>query len=92
MIGAKFQPPGNHAVARFRQLGRYRLSHAAFDHKTGIYIVNASELGSAEMIKKPDGSYDMRYGYQWGQTGHHISCQNPPWGNLYGINQHRPIA
>jgi quinoprotein glucose dehydrogenase len=91
VIGAKyFQPPRvDHAVARFPgNWGGIDWSHAAFDRKTGTYIVNASELGSQQMmIKKPDGSYDMRYGYQWfWDKDTHMPCQNPPWGNLYGIN------
>jgi quinoprotein glucose dehydrogenase len=63
-------------------------SHAAFDRKSGYYIVNASEIGSQQMmIKKPDGSYDMRYGYQWfWDKVTHMPCQVPPWGNLYAID------
>jgi quinoprotein glucose dehydrogenase len=91
VIGAKyFQPPRvDHAVARFPgNWGGIDWSHAAFDRRNGYYIVNASEIGSQQMmIRKPDGSYDMRYGYQWfwdRQT--HMPCQVPPWGKLYAID------
>src|SRR4051812_42563741 len=91
VIGAKyFQPPRvDHAMARFPgNWGGIDWSHAAFDRKTGYYIVNASEMGSQQMmIKKPDGSYDMRYGYQWfWDKDSHMPCQRPPWGSLYAIN------
>jgi quinoprotein glucose dehydrogenase len=91
VIGAKyFQPPRvDHAVARFPgNWGGIDWSHAAFDRKSGYYIVNASEMGSQQMmIKKSDGSYDMRYGYQWfWDKDSHMPCQVPPWGNLYAID------
>ena len=91
VVGAKyFQPPRvDSAVARFPgNWGGIDWSHAAFDRKSGLYIVNASEIGSQQMmIKKPDGSYDMRYGYQWfWDKDSHMPCQVPPWGNLYAIN------
>lgn len=90
VIGAGyFQPPRvDHAVARFPgNWGGIDWSHAAFDRKSGYYIVNASEIGSQQMmIKKPDGSYDMKYGYQWfWDKVSHMPCQVPPWGNLYAI-------
>lgn len=91
VIGAGyFQPPRvDHAVARFPgNWGGIDWSHAAFDKKSGYYIVNASEIGSQQMmIKKPDGSYDMKYGYQWfWDKVSHMPCQVPPWGNLYAID------
>jgi len=91
VIGAKyFQPPRvDHAVARFPgNWGGIDWSHAAFDPKSGSYIVNASEIGSQQMmIRKADGTYDMRYGYQWfWDKDTHMPCQVPPWGNLYAIN------
>jgi len=91
VIGAKyFQPPRvDHAVARFPgNWGGIDWSHAAFDPKSGFYIVNASEIGSQQMmIRKSDGTYDMRYGYQWfWDKDTHMPCQVPPWGNLYAIN------
>jgi len=85
-----FQPPRvDSAVARFPgNWGGIDWSHAAFDRKSGYYIVNASEIASQQMmIKKSDGSYDMRYGYQWfWDAVSHMPCQTPPWGNLYAIN------
>ena len=85
-----FQPPRvDHAVARFPgNWGGIDWSHAAFDPKSGYYIVNASEIASQQMmIKKPDGSYDMKYGYQWfWDKVSHMPCQAPPWGNLYAID------
>jgi len=85
-----FQPPRvDTAVARFPgNWGGIDWSHAAFDPRSGYYIVNASEMGSQQMmIRKPDGSYDMRYGYQWfWDKASGMPCQMPPWGNLYAIN------
>jgi quinoprotein glucose dehydrogenase len=91
VIGAKyFQPPRvDSAVARFPgNWGGIDWSHAAFDRRSGTYIVNASEIASQQMmIKKADGSYDMRYGYQWfWDKDSHMPCQVPPWGNLYAID------
>lgn len=91
VIGAGyFQPPRvDHAVARFPgNWGGIDWSHAAFDRRSGYYIVNASEIASQQMmIKKPDGSYDMKYGYQWfWDKVSHMPCQVPPWGNLYAID------
>jgi quinoprotein glucose dehydrogenase len=91
VIGAGyFQPPRvDHAVARFPgNWGGIDWSHAAFDRRSGYYIVNASEIASQQMmIKKSDGSYDMKYGYQWfWDKVSHMPCQVPPWGNLYAIN------
>ncbi len=56
--------------------------------RSGTYIVNASEMGSQRMmIRKPDGSCDMRYGYQWfWDKDPEMPCQVPPWGNLYAID------
>ena len=85
-----FQPPRvDHAVARFPgNWGGIDWSHAAFDPRRGLYIVNASEIASQQMmIKKPDGTYDMKYGYQWfWDKVTHMPCQVPPWGNLYAID------
>jgi quinoprotein glucose dehydrogenase len=91
VVGAEyFQPPRvDSAVARFPgNWGGIDWSHAAFDRASGYYIVNASEMGSQQMmIRKPDGSYDMRYGYQWfWDKASGMPCQLPPWGNLYAIN------
>jgi len=85
-----FQPPRvDTAVARFPgNWGGIDWSHAAFDPRSGYYIVNASEIASQQMmIRKSDGSYDMRYGYQWfWDKASHMPCQVPPWGNLYAID------
>ena len=91
VVGAEyFQPPRvDSAVARFPgNWGGIDWSHAAFDRASGYYIVNASEMGSQQMmIRKPDGSYDMRYGYQWfWDKASGMPCQVPPWGNLYAID------
>lgn len=91
VVGAAyFQPPRvDSAVARFPgNWGGIDWSHAAFDPQSGYYIVNASEIASQQMmIKKPDGSYDMKYGYQWfWDKVSHMPCQVPPWGNLYAID------
>jgi quinoprotein glucose dehydrogenase len=77
------------AVARFPgNWGGIDWSHAAFDPRNGLYVVNASEMGSQQMmVRKADGTYDMRYGYQWfWDKESRMPCQNPPWGNLYGID------
>ena len=91
VVGAGyFQPPRvDTAVARFPgNWGGIDWSHAAFDPVSGYYIVNASEIASQQMmIRKPDGSYDMRYGYQWfWDKASHMPCQVPPWGSLYAID------
>ena len=91
VVGAEyFQPPRvDSAVARFPgNWGGIDWSHAAFDRASGYYIVNASEMGSQQMmVRKPDGSYDMRYGYQWfWDKASGMPCQVPPWGNLYAID------
>lgn len=91
VVGAAyFQPPRvDSAVARFPgNWGGIDWSHAAFDPLSGLYIVNASEMGSQQMmIRKSDGSYDMRYGYQWfWDKDTRMPCQVPPWGNLYAID------
>ncbi|HEX2759238.1 MAG TPA: PQQ-binding-like beta-propeller repeat protein [Rhizomicrobium sp.] len=91
VVGAAyFQPPRvDSAVARFPgNWGGIDWSHAAFDPRSGYYIVNASEMGSQQMmIRKSDGSYDMRYGYQWfWDKDTRMPCQAPPWGILYAID------
>jgi quinoprotein glucose dehydrogenase len=91
VVGANYFQPSrvDAAVARFPgNWGGIDWSHAAFDPVSGYYIVNASEIGSQQMmIKKPDGSYDMRYGYQWfWDKASGMPCQLPPWGNLYAID------
>ena len=91
VVGAAyFQPPRvDSAVARFPgNWGGIDWSHGAFDPRNGYYIVNASEMGSQQMmIRKSDGTYDMRYGYQWfWDKESRMPCQVPPWGNLYAID------
>lgn len=91
VVGAAyFQPPRvDSAVARFPgNWGGIDWSHGAFDPRNGLYIVNASEMGSQQMmIRKSDGTYDMRYGYQWfWDKESRMPCQVPPWGNLYAID------
>ena len=91
VVAAKyFQPPRvDAAVARFPgNWGGIDWSHGAFDPGRSYYIVNASEMGSQQMmIQKSDGSYDMRYGYQWfWDKDSRMPCQVPPWGNLYAID------
>lgn len=91
VVGAAyFQPPRvDSAVARFPgNWGGIDWSHGAFDPQSGLYIVNASEMGSQQMmVRKSDGSYDMRYGYQWfWDKDSRMPCQIPPWGNLYAID------
>lgn len=91
VVGAAyFQPPRvDSAVARFPgNWGGIDWSHGAFDPRSGLYIVNASEMGSQQMmVRKSDGTYDMRYGYQWfWDKDSRMPCQVPPWGNLYAID------
>ena len=45
-------------------------------------------MGSPQvMVRKADGSYDMRDGYQWfWDKTSRMPCQMPPWGKLYGVN------
>src|SRR5471032_1329509 len=76
-------------VARFPgSWGGIDWSHAAFDPKSGTYILNISNMASPQvMVRKPDGTYDMRDGYQWfWDKLSHMPCQVPPWGELYAVN------
>ena len=60
----------------------------AFDPKRGLYIINTNNLAHfSKQEKKPDGSYGMKNSYQyfWNQQTH-MPCQNPPWGQLSGID------
>src|SRR6185312_15791343 len=88
--GKYFQPQRvDSGVARFPgSWGGIDWSHAAFDPKSGFYIVNTSNLGSPEvMVRKPDGSYYMRDGYQWFRDKvTRMPCQKPPWGNLWAVD------
>jgi quinoprotein glucose dehydrogenase len=88
---AKFLQPQrvDSGVARFPgSWGGIDWSHAAFDPRTGTYILNISNIASPEvMVRKPDGSYDMRDGYQWfWDKLSRMPCQVPPWGELYAVN------
>ena len=88
--GSFLQPQrADSGVARFPgSWGGIDWSHAAFDPASGTYVLNISNMGSPEvMVHKPDGSYDMRDGYQWfWDKTSRMPCQNPPWGELYGVN------
>jgi quinoprotein glucose dehydrogenase len=89
--GAKFLQPQrvDSGVARFPgSWGGIDWSHAAFDPKSGTYVLNISNMASPQvMARKPDGTYDMRDGYQWfWDKVSHMPCQAPPWGELYAVN------
>jgi quinoprotein glucose dehydrogenase len=89
--GAKFLQPQrvDSGTARFPgSWGGIDWSHAAFDPKSGTYVLNISDMASPQvMMRKPDGSYDMRDGYQWfWDKVSHMPCQVPPWGELYAVN------
>lgn len=89
--GAKFLQPqrADSGVARFPgSWGGIDWSHAAFDPKSGIYVLNISNMASPQvMVRKADGTYDMRDGYQWfWDKVSHMPCQVPPWGELYAVN------
>jgi quinoprotein glucose dehydrogenase len=91
IVGGRFLQPqrADSGVARFPgSWGGIDWSHAAFDPKTGTYILNISNLGSPEvMVRKPDGTYGMRDGYQWfWDKASRMPCQRPPWGELYAVN------
>ena len=76
-------------VARFPgSWGGIDWSHAAFDPRSGTYVLNISNMASPQvMVRKPDGTYDMRDGYQWfWDKVSHMPCQAPPWGELYAVN------
>jgi quinoprotein glucose dehydrogenase len=76
-------------VARFPgSWGGIDWSHAAFDPATGTYILNISNMASPQvMVRKADGSYDMRDGYQWfWDKVSRMPCQVPPWGELVAVN------
>jgi quinoprotein glucose dehydrogenase len=89
--GAKFLQPQrvDSGVARFPgSWGGIDWSHAAFDPKSGTYVLNISDMASPQvMVRKSDGTYDMRDGYQWfWDKVSHMPCQVPPWGELYAVN------
>jgi quinoprotein glucose dehydrogenase len=89
--GAKFLQPQrvDSGVARFPgSWGGIDWSHAAFDPKSGTYVLNISDMASPQvMVRKPNGTYDMRDGYQWfWDKVSHMPCQVPPWGELYAVN------
>ncbi|HEX4271513.1 MAG TPA: PQQ-binding-like beta-propeller repeat protein, partial [Rhizomicrobium sp.] len=89
--GAKFLQPQrvDSGVARFPgSWGGIDWSHAAFDPKSGTYVLNISDMASPQvMVRKSDGTYDMRDGYQWfWDKVSHMPCQAPPWGELYAVN------
>jgi len=91
ITGGKFLQPQrvDSGVARFPgSWGGIDWSHAAFDPKSGTYILNISNMASPQvMVRKPDGTYDMRDGYQWfWDKLSHMPCQVPPWGELYAVN------
>jgi quinoprotein glucose dehydrogenase len=91
IVGGKYFEPQrvDSAVARFPgSWGGIDWSHAAFDPKSGYYIVNTSNMGSPQvMVRKPDGTYYLRDGYQWFRDKvSRMPCQNPPWGNLWAVD------
>jgi quinoprotein glucose dehydrogenase len=91
IVDGKFLQPQrvDSGVARFPgSWGGVDWSHAAFDPRTGSYILNISNMASPQvMVRKPDGTYDMRDGYQWfWDKVSHMPCQVPPWGELYAVN------
>jgi quinoprotein glucose dehydrogenase len=51
-------------------------------------VINTNNLAHfSAQEKRPDGSYNMKYAYQyfWNpQT--RMPCQNPPWGQLTGVD------
>ena len=91
ITSAKFLQPQrvDSGIARFPgSWGGIDWSHAAFDPKTGTYILNISNMASPQvMVRKSDGSYNMRDGYQWfWDKVSRMPCQVPPWGELYAVN------
>jgi len=91
IVDGKFLQPQrvDSGVARFPgSWGGIDWSHAAFDPASGTYILSISNMASPEvMVRKPDGSYDMRDGYQWfWDAASRMPCQIPPWGELYAVN------
>ncbi|HET7085500.1 MAG TPA: PQQ-binding-like beta-propeller repeat protein [Rhizomicrobium sp.] len=91
IVDGKYMQPqrADSGVARFPgSWGGIDWSHAAFDPASGYYILNTSNMGSPEvMVRKGDGTYDMRDGYQWfWDRTSRMPCQVPPWGNLTAVN------
>jgi len=91
IVDGKYMQPqrADSGVARFPgSWGGIDWSHAAFDPASGYYILNTSNMGSPEvMVRKTDGTYDMRDGYQWfWDKASRMPCQVPPWGNLTAVN------
>ncbi|OJT95087.1 MAG: hypothetical protein BGN82_06770 [Alphaproteobacteria bacterium 65-7] len=91
IVDAKFFAPPrvNSAPARFPgNWGGIDWSHGAFDPTRGLYIVNSTDMGSQQSMRKmPDGTYNMRNGYTWFRDpDSKMPCQTPPWGSLYAVN------
>lgn len=91
IVDAKFfEPPRvNSAPARFPgNWGGIDWSHGAFDPGRGLYIVNSTDMGSQQSMRKmADGTYNMRNGYTWFRDpDSKMPCQAPPWGSLYAVN------
>jgi len=91
ITGGKFLQPQrvDSGIARFPgSWGGIDWSHAAFDPKVGYYILNTSDMASPQvMVRKPDGTYDMRDGYQWfWDKVSRMPCQVPPWGSLWAVD------
>jgi quinoprotein glucose dehydrogenase len=91
IVDGRFLQPqrADSGVARFPgSWGGIDWSHAAFDPASGYYILNTSNMGSPEvMVRKTDGTYDMRDGYQWfWDKSSRMPCQIPPWGNLWAVD------
>lgn len=88
--GTFFQPQrADSAVARFPgSWGGIDWSHASFNPRIGYYIVNSSDLGSPQVMRrKPDGTYDLRDGYVWFRDREtRMPCNQPPWGSLYAVD------
>jgi quinoprotein glucose dehydrogenase len=91
IVDGKYLQPqrADAGVARFPgSWGGIDWSHAAFEPASGYYILNTSNMGSPEvMVRKADGTYDMRDGYQWfWDKASRMPCQVPPWGNLWAVD------
>jgi len=61
---------------------------AAFDPKTGIFVLKTNNLAHfSQQVKRPDGSYGMLHSYQYfWDPATRMPCQSGPWGQLTGVD------
>lgn len=85
-----FQPLRAGSAVNFfpGSLGGVDWGGGSFDAKTGLYLVNVSELASPQQLaQQPDGSWGMKAGYVYFNDPVTANpCQKPPWGELVAVD------